>query len=238
VRRRRRGLRDVIAVVGLNEDLRIVITHKPEQETSNVLKAYTVQAFKSVSGIEVTEMNFTRPTVELQFRYPRSIFGALSAAPRPATVGSVRDVGIFWYNNVEFIKLGGSVDDSAGIVSLMSAHPLGRYQVRNVLRATDFTISQMTPRKIFTPNGDGVNDEITLYLENPKDSVLTQAKIFDITGAEVADFQQGVVAGASSITSLKWDGRDKTGSTVRSGVYVYQVQAEGKILNGTIVVAR
>jgi flagellar hook assembly protein FlgD len=130
------------------------------------------------------------------------------------------------------------VDDSAGIVSLMSAHPLGRYQVRNVLRATDFTISQMTPRKIFTPNGDGVNDEITLYLENPKDSVLTQAKIFDITGAEVADFQQGVVAGASSITSLKWDGRDKTGSTVRSGVYVYQVQAEGKILNGTIVVAR
>ena len=78
-------------------------------------------------------------------------------------IGSVRDVGIFWFNDIEFIKLGGAVDDASGIVSLKTARPLGRYQVRNVLRATDFTLNQLTPRKIFTPNGDGVNDEITLF---------------------------------------------------------------------------
>ena len=54
----------------------------------------------------------------------------------------------------------------------------------------------------------------------------------------MADFEQGVVVGANAVISLKWNGRDKTGNYVPSGVYIYQIQAEGKVINGTIVVAK
>lgn len=66
-----------------------------------------------------------------------------------------------------------------------------------------------------------------------KNSNINKGKIYDITGAEVADLQPG-----STEDSLIWDGRDKNGNIVHSGVYIYQIEVEGKVFNGTIVVAK
>lgn len=229
---------------GAAEDLRLVINRMDNEEQGQILSSYDVRAFGAISNTELKDLRVSKPNVELIFRYLQGTAGApLPASTKLRTLSSAfsyspTDVGIFYNAGVEYIKFGGAVNEAKGTVSVKTAKPLGRYQVRQVARANEFTLTGLTPRKIFTPNGDGVNDDITLMLENPKDSIVSQAKIFDITGAEVADFQQGMVAGALGITSLRWDGKGRDGETVRSGVYIYQIQSEGKIINGSIVVAK
>ncbi|MBI2119906.1 MAG: T9SS type A sorting domain-containing protein [Elusimicrobia bacterium] len=224
----------------LSEDVRIVLDRKSEDEKGTTLTSYEIKTVGANSGTEIKELKIKEPIVEVQLRYTQGTSGSplpVSSVLR-AFPGSPRDVGIFWHNGVEFVKFGGAVNEAKGTVSIKTSKPTGKFQVRQVLRATEFTLTQLTPRKIFTPNGDGVNDEIILFLENPKESTISQAKIYDIGGAEVADFEQGFVANNQGIVSLTWNGRDHSGVIVRSGIYIYQVQAEGKVINGTIVVAR
>ena len=95
-----------------------------------------------------------------------------------------------------------------------------------------------TPRKILIPESAIPGNAVfTLLFDNPAADIVTQAKIYDLTGAEVADFTDTTGSG-SNPTRLTWDGRDKNGSIVRSGVYIYQVQAGNSLVNGTVVVAR
>ena len=109
--------------------------------------------------------------------------------------------------------------------------------ISQTFKAPSFSLSQSTPSKIFTPNGDGFNDRFNLTFSNPKGSIISEKKIFDITGSKVANFK---VAGdeTASLVTLYWNGRSDEGSKVRSGVYLYQVQADGEIINGTVVVIR
>jgi hypothetical protein len=44
--------------------------------------------------------------------------------------------------------------------------------------------------------------------------------------------------GRESETVMFWDGRDSNGGVVSSGVYIYQLEADSKILTGTVVVSR
>lgn len=99
--------------------------------------------------------------------------------------------------------------------------------------AEGFTQTGIIPAKIFTPNGDGVNDVITLYFDNPEDSVVVEARVYDLSGAFVADLQAGSVA-----DSFAWDGRDAGGRAAAGGVYIYRIEAENKRFTGTVVVVR
>jgi gliding motility-associated-like protein len=125
--------------------------------------------------------------------------------------------------------------DAAQKTLTVSTTKLGRYHVQASLRATEFTITQQSPSKTFTPNGDGVNDVMTIFFENPRTSEVTSAKVYDLYGAEVADLKPG-----AAVNSYEWDGKDKNGNLVTRGVYVYQITiaAEGKVLTGTMAVAR
>jgi len=101
--------------------------------------------------------------------------------------------------------------------------------------------------RIITPNGDGLNDTAIFCVDNPAFSDV-QGKIYTLLGTEVAalgpltssvstgmNCPVGVLPNSSQY--LTWDGRSN-GSVVRSGVYVYRIQAESRIYAGTIVVAR
>jgi flagellar hook assembly protein FlgD len=124
------------------------------------------------------------------------------------------------------------MDPATGLITVQTAR-LGRFQVRQASRAESFTILQMTPRRIFTPNGDGINDVIEFFFENDADWVVSEAKVYDLSGAEVSAMRTG-----STGSSYVWDGKDRSGQVVHGGIYIYQFQAGGKTLNGTVVVAK
>lgn len=205
------------------EDILLTVERRTAEEGGKTLGAYMVDAVTAESQRALgRDFAFSKVRAELSFKVP----GLGGAAAGPG------DVAVFWHDGVEWVKLGGEVDAGTGLVTVRSLR-VGRFQVRRSLRATEFTIMQTVPRKIFTPNADGVNDSIEFFIDNPADSVVSEAKIYDLTGAEVGDMSLG-----STGTSYLWDGTDSDGETVPGGVYIYQFKVEKRILNGTVVVAK
>lgn len=98
--------------------------------------------------------------------------------------------------------------------------------------------------RVITPNGDLRNDELFICFGNPSDSEV-ETRIFTLWGAEVARVSQirSQLEGCPRLTTgardqhAKWDGRSH-GSFVKSGVYIYQVKAEGRTYSGTLLVVR
>ena len=93
--------------------------------------------------------------------------------------------------------------------------------------------------RIFTPNGDGINDVVYFNVVNLSLDGL-EGKIFDKMGSPVADLRPAPPLATPSLQpdALMWDGRDRNGNTVRAGVYIYQVRSANKTVTGTVVVAK
>ena len=56
-----------------------------------------------------------------------------------------------------------------------------------------------------------------------------------MSGARVADLKGGSPDPASV---LSWDGKDVDGKVVSGGIYIYEIDFQGKHATGTVVVAR
>jgi hypothetical protein len=100
---------------------------------------------------------------------------------------------------------------------------------------------QVFPR-IFTPNGDGINEIVYFNVVNPSLDSLT-GKIYDVNGNPVANLTPAPgaltgVGGPLNPDALMWDGKDGNGNTVRSGIYIYEIQGGGAVVTGTVVVAK
>ena len=98
--------------------------------------------------------------------------------------------------------------------------------------------------RVITPNGDGINDAAVFCFDNPSDSDVS-GTIYTLLGREVASLeapkQVSGTSGASCPSTgsfneqhSDWDPRAQ--GAVTSGVYVYQVRAEGRSFSGTLVV--
>lgn len=108
--------------------------------------------------------------------------------------------------------------------------------------------------RVITPNGDGRNDYAILCFENPKDSSVT-GTVYDLWGRTVSGMVyikdpggvdptvascRGKFPPGGALTqpeAMSWDGKSN-GARVTSGVYVYQLRAEGTAAAGALVVAR
>jgi gliding motility-associated-like protein len=105
---------------------------------------------------------------------------------------------------------------------------------RELFSSSGFTLNEGYPRpRLFTPNGDGRNEEVTFEYENIKESSIV-CWIYDIKGAVVRQLDI-VETGENKFT---WNGRDENKEVAPSGVYIYQIEVEGKTINGTIVLAK
>lgn len=75
----------------------------------------------------------------------------------------------------------------------------------------------------FTPNGDGINDEVSIYysLFRLTRKMPLSLKIYDLSGTVVRELlSEGK---ESSLCTVSWDGKDDDGHLVPPGVYVVRV---------------
>ena len=75
----------------------------------------------------------------------------------------------------------------------------------------------------FTPNGDGINDEVTFSFDLflVLNQVDVQVEIYDLSGRRIAQIQtDGSTAGSLQV---EWDGRDSQGQIAPPGIYLYRL---------------
>jgi len=216
-----------------------------EDEGGRIIRSVEFNPIQTPSGSELTGFRFDRQEMDIVLRYNTengqvvpSGFKASAATPLSSLASSVRvadartELGVFWFNGRDYVKVFGTVNPEDQTITVRSALP-GAYQIRTLARSAgvSFDVREMS-NKVITPNGDGLNDYVVFTLDNPRYSALS-GKIYDLTGAFVAEMRPGAEIGYT----LKWDGK-AGGSAVPRGVYVYQIKSEGKTFNGTIVVIR
>jgi len=147
------------------------------------------------------------------------------------SVAAARQIGIYWYNGVEWIKLGGETDVISKTCSVYSKES-GKFALKFTPLASSFSLTKVTP-KIFSPNeSNSVINRVVFTFENPENKEIT-IRIFDITGAAIRKNLEWV-----SSSSMAWDGRDESGNIVKGGIYIYQIEVGNSVLTGTVVVAK
>jgi len=213
-----------------DEDIKIVLVRDDNEERSvDTITCYSIEAVKADSGKEIGGFKFNGGRAEISLHYDimeGSIGGDIAADEAP------KKLAVFWFNGIEWIKLGGVVDKDRQTVTVRTRH-LSKFAIKKTFNSAGFRVTSVWP-KIFTPYGEGIHKTVKLYFEgaNPDEAVL--GRIFDITGALVYDN----LSRGDDENSLVWDGRLRNGTMARSGIYIYQVESGGKVVNGTIVLAK
>jgi hypothetical protein len=207
------------------------LARQTQYETGSVFTAYRLY-FVDAKGAEKTGTDFPGD-ITLTLPVSRTAAVTISSA-RTAASYSAYDYAVYYFNGVEDVKIGGTVDPSSGVISVVT-RKTGVFKVKQVLRAQSFRITQTVPRKIFTPNGDGIWDDFNIIYENPEGLEITDAKVYDLSGAEIASLKAGTY---NSEASLVWDGKRSSGGGAAAGIYIYQFKAGNKYYNGTMVLAK
>lgn len=206
--------------------LALRLDHQAQYESGLTQASYKLY-FVDAGGNELLNMDFPG---QVTLTMPVSRTGAVTISASY----SAYDYAVYYYNGVEDVKIGGVVDPVTGTISVLTSKT-GVFKVKQVIRPQAFRVSQTVPRKIFTPNGDGIWDEFNIIYENPEGLAVTSAKVYDLSGAEIASLRAGTY---NSEASLAWDGRRSGGEKAQAGIYVYQFKAGDKYFNGTMVLAR
>lgn len=241
----------ILGLVGKSTDGSMTRAYVPEGLIPEVKAGGDLLIGMSVNSQPAYNRDAARTlgTYNLTFSGPGAAANADFAMSRPnmnvtlqyaANAGAnASNIGVLWWNGSAWVKLGidpSNVDETLRTVRFDTGLP-GIYQVRFYQKADGLSLDRAAvfPR-VFSPNGDDVNDRVFFALDNPKGSSFT-GKILDLSGGWVADLQ-AAGAGAPSPDALAWDGRDKTGHIVPAGVYIYKIEGEGRTFTGTVVVAQ
>jgi hypothetical protein len=80
---------------------------------------------------------------------------------------------------------------------------------------------------VLTPNGDGINDEITFEFAVLKVNIARSVGItlFDLSGHKVRHLEENRGL-ANGLYRLLWDGRDENGALVPPGLYLAQIEVD------------
>jgi len=102
--------------------------------------------------------------------------------------------------------------------------------------SSGFKLKKGYPRpRIFTPNDDGENEQVTFSYENNVNLNSIVCWIYDIRGAAIRQLD---IEGLEDEGEFVWDGKDENKDVAPSGIYIYQIEVEGQTINGTIVLAK
>jgi hypothetical protein len=135
-----------------------------------------------------------------------------------------KDLKIFWLDHSQWRFVGGKLDESKRTLKASLSHLSTFALFPAQANEGDFHPKE----KIITPAlKDGINDR-AIFDGLQSLSEPFRVEIFDVGGRRVKILSQ----------VGEWDGTDDQGRTVESGVYLYQVHVNQKILTGTITVAK
>lgn len=122
----------------------------------------------------------------------------------------VSDTGTYW---VEILSSNGCFKKDTVIISYMEC---------DTLQTGAGIFNLIFIPNIFNPNGDGVNNEFNIVVNNGAVSKMS-LYIFDRFGREI--FQD------SGKTNVSWNGKNFQGKQINTGVYVYMLNVE--VIDGT-----
>jgi hypothetical protein len=141
----------------------------------------------------------------------------------------MKKIIVFLMNIIQVIAVENVISNSGQLFENSLKKSIDKYgYVISDNDSEDFELNEIIPR-IFSPNE---GNKVRFSFSNPNFSEVT-IKIFDITGAEIKRNLQREEEGV-----MFWDGTDENDNLVRAGIYIYQLEADGKVINGTIIVAR
>ena len=87
-------------------------------------------------------------------------------------------------------------------------------------------VAQLEGTRLFTPNGDGINDAFALSYALLK--IVTEAavtlELYDLAGRRVRRAYEGM--GSNGSYALEWDGTDDRGLLVPPGLYLYELRVQ------------
>jgi hypothetical protein len=161
----------------------------------------------------------------------RLYYAKAAGAIAPSASADAKALSMFYHNGSRWLQLYGKVNEGDRSVQLETSL-LGRYQLRTTERSGSFSADRAgLQNRLITPNGDGKNDTMVFIFDNPQ-AKQVKGRIYDLRGAEVASMKTGPVS-----NSLAWDAK-AGGQTVPGGVYIYQLEEDGAVYNGTVVVIK
>lgn len=221
---------------GLGADIQIRRNYRSEDAGGTVLRS--AEFIPTLSGGAPLKNFYLSAPARIVLRFEMQGGGAVPAglgvlAQGPGVAATdPQHLGMYWHNGAEYKKMYGKVSAIDQTVQVQSPN-LGLYQIRSLQRAQSvvFDLSNISSR-VITPNNDGLNDILIFTYDPGPRNVVPTGQIFDTRGQVVASMGFGLVP-----NTMVWDGR-MNGRAVTSGVYVYQLKGDGKVFNGTIVVAR
>ncbi|OGS25774.1 MAG: hypothetical protein A2297_08530 [Elusimicrobia bacterium RIFOXYB2_FULL_48_7] len=212
-------------------------TRNTSEEKGPVFRSFIIEPYRNNDGNLELYSNFTfaKPKAEVSIKYDNGTIAARGAQMNRALAEPEKWLSMFYFNGKSWQKLTSSVDAQDTKVK-SSVKYLGLYQIRYAMNAADLTFYDVMP-KIITPNGDGSNDRAFFKYDNPRGAQVT-VKIFDMTGSLARTLDNSTESSNVPGGYIYWDGADRNGDTVNPGTYIYQVEGEGKVFNGTVIVAR
>ncbi|MCX7715863.1 MAG: hypothetical protein N2Z73_00425 [Endomicrobia bacterium] len=144
-------------------------------------------------------------------------------------------LAFYVYDGKEYVRATTFVDKENRILYFKSKY-FSKIQLRRVDTTAEFNFVEVKPKVITPDSSPGENDFVFFVFNNPKLSEV-KIKIYDINSILV----QEIITNRDSSTPgsyLSWDGRDFSGKYVQPGVYIYQIEAEGKKYKGLFTIAR
>lgn len=205
-----------------------------------VVRNLQFQFLRGDTKQELSDLAFALPDADIQIGYDlvngQIPLNGEAAGAAGSPTAAPNQLVLTWHNGVTWVKLGGVNNGENQFLSVKSSQ-LGHYQLRVGAKASSLALGKANIYPaLFTPNGDGHNDQVYMVLENPNNAEV-RGDIFDLAGRHIATLPPPTLT-AGIGTTLTWSGNDEGGSVVPSDLYVYRIQGDGQIITGTVAVAR
>jgi hypothetical protein len=208
---------------------RVGTSSHPEQLDAKILKSMEIKAWKG--GVLLDPSLELGGMGHLHLHYDLNASGGVAPSAGAPAAANPQSLSVFWFNGAKWVQMYGKVDELAQVMNVDTKY-LGQYQLRSVERVTEFTFNPAgLSNKMISPNGDGKNDAVVFTFDNPRGSEVT-GRVLNMKGTVVATMTQGPIG-----SSLMWDG-SSGGRAVPGGIYIYQIQAEGKTFSGTVLIIK